>query len=457
MNAANPFRRNIVFAFLLLGALLGTGFSAKDVEAPQAESLFTDYTGNVTASDLKSDLLKNAFATKRRFAKFNFAYFRDQVVSPYGKGSQNPVLPLNFFPGEKPIVSKTTAFEYRDGYYHWEGAIDAKFYSQAFFVVNKNGGFGNVQIDDRIISFHPMAHNKEVIVVIEEMDQNKFPSCGAKSETDSDPISVPKQSQGNHDIDILFVYPQYFSNLCGNTFWNNIFPGGILPLLTEYMTDELDIKFRQDGVIHQINFRGHSFCSDYNPRGGDFNIDLDRLGTNAAISRERDRVDADAVCMVVLDGELCGRAKSPWALNAQTAENPHMIVQNSCAVANHSLAHEFGHLLGLKHERADFANLQDNPCQFGYYMRIAFNRNDLNNNPAMIRRSIMAIGAQADKQGIRRPGRVGVFSDGRDFRFFNAFVRLGIPCNANANNEFERPANSIQTINMNIPILANYR
>lgn len=457
MNTPISIFRNTVLAFLLLGALLWTGFSPMEVASPNAASLFTDYTGSITESDLKTDPFKNEFAIKRRFAKFNFGYFKDQVITPHGKGVKNPVMEVSFFKGEKPMKPKTTAYEYKDGYYHWEGAIEAKFYSQAFFVVNKHGGFGHVQVDDRILSFHPIAYNKEVIMVIEEIDQNKFPSCGSEVEIDKgDPISVPKQAQGGYVIDLLFVYPQPFTSLCEDSFWNNLFPNGILELYTECLTDELNIKYRQEGVIHQITFRGHTFCSDYNPVGRNLNFDMERLRSNRPFLDERDRVNADAVCMITTRGDLCGKAGAPWALNARAAEKAHMIVRNSCAISNHSLAHEMGHLLGLKHERADFPVLNGNPCQFGYYMKIAFNRNDLN-NPPLIRRSIMAIGTQADKQGIRNPGRIGLFSDGRDFRFFNAFVRMGIPCNANANNEFEKPANNIQTINMNAPILSNYR
>ncbi len=458
MTTSSSIRRNTVLIFLLLGAFMWVGFSDKDIESPQAESLFTDYTGKTTESDLKTDPFKNEYAIKRRFAKFNFDYFRDMVVTPYAKGDKNPVLEMNFFNNEKPVVAKTKAYEFKDGYYHWEGTVDAKFYSQAFFVVNKNGGFGHLQVDDRILSFHPIAIDKEVIMLIEEMDQNKFPSCESESETKGDPTSVHKQAQaqGGYVIDLLFVYPQPFTGLCENSFWNLIFPNGILELFTSFLTDELDIKYRQEGVIHQISFRGHSLCSDYDPVGRNLNFDMARLRSLGTISRERDRVNADAVCMITTRGDFCGKAGSPWVLNAGAAERAHMIVRNSCAISNHSLAHEMGHLLGLKHERADFPVLQGNPCQFGYYIRIAFNRNGLE-NPPFIKRSIMAIGTQANKQGIPVPGRIGLFSDGRDTRFFGPFIRLGIPCDANANNEFEKPANNIQTINMNAPILSTYR
>ena len=427
--------------------------------SPNAAALFTDYTGNITESDLKTDLFKNEFTIKRRFAKFNFGYFMDQVITPYGKGIKNPVLEMNFFTGEKPLMAKTTLYQYKDGNYHWEGATEAKFYSQTFFVVNKHGGFGHVQIDDRILSFHPIVYNKEVIMVIEEMDQNKFPSCGSKPETktEGDPVSVPKQSQGNYAIEALFVYPQPFNTLCDNSFWNLIFPNGVLAMYTEYLTRELNIKYRQDGVIHQITFRGHTFCSDYAPRGRNFNFDIERLRSNREFLDERDRVNADVVCMVVREGDLCGTALAPFGVNASRSERgAQMIVRNSCAVSNHSLAHEMGHLLGLQHERADHPVINGNYCQFGYYMRIAHNRNGLN-NPPLVRRSIMAIGTQAARQGIANPNRIGVFSDGRDFRFFNSFVRMGIPCNAETDDEFEKPANNIQTINMNVPILSNYR
>ena len=458
MTTQRSIRRYTLFACLLLGALLWSGASAMDTDSPQAGNLFSEFTGKITESDLKTDLFKNEYAIKRHFAKFNYAYFKETVIIPRSKGVKNPVLEIDFFHDDKPMKPKTTAYEYKDGLHHWEGEIEAQFFNQAFFVVNEHGGFGNVQVDDRIISFHPFAFNNEVIMVIEEMDANKFPSCGVKSENDGDPKYVPKQGQGNYDIDILFVYPRYWNNLCGNSFWNRIFPDGILETYSEYLTDELDIKYRQEGVMHQITFRGHVLCSGFSPQGGDFENDIDRLEALQHVRQERDRVNADVVCMVALEGDVCGLANSPWALGARSAETAYnMIVLTSCVVANHSLAHEMGHLLGLKHERADFPVLNGNPCQFGYYMRFAFNRDQLNNNPPLIRRSIMAIGTQARKQGIAKPSRIGLFSDGRDFRFANIFVRMGISCNANANNEFEKPANNIETINQNVPILSTYR
>lgn len=85
--------------------------------------------------------------------------------------------------------------------------------------------------------------------------------------------------------------------------------------------------------------------------------DRDRLqnpkdGFMDDVPKQRDRVKADLVALIVEgSGDYCGVSYLPEDQNVDYGEYAYMVVARPCAVANLSFAHEFGHLLGVRHDR----------------------------------------------------------------------------------------------------------
>jgi hypothetical protein len=86
-------------------------------------------------------------------------------------------------------------------------------------------------------------------------------------------------------------------------------------------------------------------------------LDRDRLqnpkdGFMDDVSKQRDRVKADLVALIIEgSGDYCGVSYIPEDQNVDYREYAYMVVARACAVANLSFVHEFGHLLGVRHDR----------------------------------------------------------------------------------------------------------
>jgi hypothetical protein len=86
-------------------------------------------------------------------------------------------------------------------------------------------------------------------------------------------------------------------------------------------------------------------------------LDRDRLqnptdGFMDDVPKKRDGVKADLVALIVEgSGDYCGVSYLPEDQNFDYADYAYIVVARSCAVANLSFAHEFGHILGVRHDR----------------------------------------------------------------------------------------------------------
>jgi hypothetical protein len=79
----------------------------------------------------------------------------------------------------------------------------------------------------------------------------------------------------------------------------------------------------------------------------DFDTDLAMLHSSTAVAQLRDAAQAHVVFLLTTINTYCGLADAIMAEKASAFA----VVNYDCAVGNLSLAHEFGHLLGLRHDR----------------------------------------------------------------------------------------------------------
>jgi hypothetical protein len=92
----------------------------------------------------------------------------------------------------------------------------------------------------------------------------------------------------------------------------------------------------------------------------DFPSDLAKLRASAWVKGEREAAKAQVVFLLTTVSDYCGLSDVILA----DKSNAFAVINYICAVGNFSLAHEFGHLLGLRHERA--ADTDDRPFRNGH-------------------------------------------------------------------------------------------
>ena len=94
----------------------------------------------------------------------------------------------------------------------------------------------------------------------------------------------------------------------------------------------------------------------------DFPSDLAMLRASAWVKKEREMAKAQVVFLLTTVSDYCGLSDVILA----DKSSAFAVINYICAVGNFSLAHEFGHLLGLRHERATDKDDKPFPNGHGY-------------------------------------------------------------------------------------------
>ena len=96
----------------------------------------------------------------------------------------------------------------------------------------------------------------------------------------------------------------------------------------------------------------HTQAIDYDESDGDhfehFYRMVDGVGPFAGVRQLRNEKKADIVGLILDDASGCGLSTRV----APDAEEAYFVVHHSCAAITISIAHEIGHILGARHDRA---------------------------------------------------------------------------------------------------------
>jgi hypothetical protein len=130
--------------------------------------------------------------------------------------------------------------------------------------------------------------------------------------------------------------------------------------------EEANATFSRSG-LGNISLRlVYSQAIDYDEAGTDqFNIlyqMVDGVGPFKDVKQLRNEKRADIVGLVIDDPNGCGLSTRVGA----DAEEAYFVVHHSCAATTMSIAHEVGHILGARHDRAVDANSSPFPYGHGY-------------------------------------------------------------------------------------------
>jgi hypothetical protein len=359
------------FSFVVIIIVCSMYIACAPTRVPPPEApngVFTAVEEEDIASELPEELLrKSEEVLRRRFARFNFVYFESKVLKPYEEQGIAEPFTIDLFE-DVGIKVSTISVEKKDGdMYVWKGRPEAKFYGRALLSFNKYTTFGVIQVDSMVYEIMPVRDN---IVVITEMDQRKYPE-------EAPPI-IPRKEQGKEpykpkdterdeptrsNIRALVVLPiPSYSIFCDGRF---PFFDNILDLLAAIFQENLNDVFNAvipAGVTATVDF----VCYRFDPEGGDLVNDLDRLRTDSGIASLRDEHRADLVSLIVPSGDFCGRGYENYPVEAADEAFAFTVVKASCALGNYSMAHEMGHNMGMRHDRAADDAFASSTCNYGH-------------------------------------------------------------------------------------------
>ncbi|NJO32968.1 MAG: hypothetical protein HC869_07290 [Rhodospirillales bacterium] len=176
------------------------------------------------------------------------------------------------------------------------------------------------------------------------------PDAPAKTATTTNSPAVKQLSEADRQaleakkvvIDLMFVY----TRKAARHYLRD--PADLLAVAVEQTND----TFRNSG-LGNISLRlVHTEAIDYDESGGEHFEHLyrmvDGIGLFKDIRKLRDDKKADIVGLIVDDASGCGLATRV----APDAEDAYFVVHHSCAAITISIAHEIGHILGARHDRA---------------------------------------------------------------------------------------------------------
>lgn len=383
---------------------------------------------------------------RTRFARVNSAALEQTLTHRPGR----PV-PVRLF-DDVTLNLTTEGVTRKDGRLNvWKGRPDAQVYGHGTLAFAAPTVFGVIQSDTRIFEILPVYDD---VVRITEYDQTRYPKERRPIRKQERPVpkEPPPAPPARPDraervaLKVLVVLPlPTFAFICNFDF----FPfGNILSFVeTMYERNLNDVfeGFEPTGVTATVV----AACVERAPVGGDLDADLDWVRTDATVAALRDRHQADLVSLIIPSGDFCGLGYENFPVEAADAPFGFTVVRGSCALGNFSFAHELGHNLGMRHDRAADDTFASDTCDYGHIFPV---------RALGIERQVRSVLAYGD--ACDDCPRIGVYSSPREINLLGIVTvgPMGVPCDApvDANGRFTRANNRQQLIDA-APVVAGFR
>lgn len=378
-----------LFGILILVAMLAGNLSLAEAWG-EPPSLFVD----AAPSQSRADALMEPSTARLRMIRVNTGMLYDAAGKPLDR-TRLPEVSLNLFP-DANYTGVVTSMERDRWATYWIG--DLKEVDGYFYLVMADDVF--IAHVASPLGVYEISWAGGDLYKVEQVDQSKFvdedpaaqydlsdgaltdePS-GLAADSAADVVAAPAADSAA-SIDVMVAYTADARAAAGD---ENAMKARIVLAIKQTNT-----SYAKSGVTTRLRLV-HVEEVAYTETGN-LGTDLNRLKGRAdgfmdEIHSIRNTYGADMVALIVKDGgSECGRAAAVRA-NANTA---FQVTVLKCATSNYSLAHEFGHLQGARHDT--YVDKKNKPYSYGHgYVH-------LGNTPADRWRTIMGENDQCKKKG----------------------------------------------------------
>jgi hypothetical protein len=403
--------RPIIFPSLLilgLAMVLMLTFKAEAIETdpliPSPSHLFmtAENTGSIQAR-------QSPMIVRSRLVNVDFSLLPDPEEDFLAEPDSEIEMILNIFSGIEFATLFNKIEKNRSGSFSWYGSLKDFPMSQVVLVVNKNRVFGSIS---KLNFTYQIRHVADGIHAVYEIDPSKFPPDGEpvapiiqskpspmphpKVESEEEPESTPLNLKGTQNQDPFSQSgvghgPMSDAPLSGITTIPDTFipsstasasdpatqadDGTVIDILVVYTAEarvieggtsaiesliDLSISltnsiYSNSGVSHvlrlvgrqEVNFPETSFSFTGFLSAG-------QNGLIPGLQDLRNTVGADLVAILVQgDNSLCGIAGLMTQNSSSFAPFAYSVTQTNCAVGNLTMAHETGHNMAARHDRAN--------------------------------------------------------------------------------------------------------
>jgi peptidyl-Asp metalloendopeptidase len=307
---------------------------------------------------------------------------------------------LNFL-GVSLDVRRDEVHKTKDGITTWVGHVGADKINRAIFTIKDGKVVGTVHNGILVYQIRPVERSTRGVHTIYEIDQTRFPSEGShwsppgrrsfsrnlsSGKIDSyapaanflhsstfpiTTVSLP----GSTQIDLLVAYGDDVKTAAGTNIDTEIIQA-VDDANYTFIDSQIALVLCLVNITHVQGYRGSGIVeTDFNCLA--FNICDSKANADAAdlIRSRRNSMHVDLVSAWVEEGNKCGWAY-PNDGSPMESDLAYSVVTRTCATSDYSLAHELGHSMGTRHDRASVGvqNTNNGQQNYGHFSQAANQR-----------------------------------------------------------------------------------
>ena len=320
----------------------------------------------VIITDLKSQglgLLSQIETKNIHSSNYNALSIIEAVLDTSQLKSTNNTLSL-VLPDEKQIQLVNTKLEYKsNNKYSWFGYVNGNKNNTANFAVVDKSISGSIFIDKQVYEIFSLGDNRVRII---ELDLERYDSCDGGIPTFNNRknnVGAKKAINGvSPSLDVLIVYSNDALATVGSV--------ASMESLAQASIDNMNTSLANSQLLAGVDSVNLvAIVGIDRDESGDSNTELSWLRNDATVLNLRNYYGADLVSMIS-STTGCGIGYVMRNPSPGFSESAFQVTRYNCAVGNLTMAHEFGHNLGLEHNPENSSAWPNNgsfPYSYGQY------------------------------------------------------------------------------------------